>query len=240
MTTAIRQRYNTGVGILSAIDLTAEDGFTLGAYLALPDSGPKGGIIVIQEIFGVNVHIRDVCDNWSQEGYAVIAPAIFDRLEKDFESGYSPQEVQKARSFVPKLDMDACMLDVKAAQARLEEYGKVGITGYCLGGTVAFLAATRLPGIAAASCYYGRLIRKYADEVPQCPTQLHYAALDQGIPPDNYEDVRQRRPDTEFYLYENADHGFNCDRRPSYRVDAAKLAWSRTLKMFSANIDPDY
>lgn len=218
------------------IELTARDGQTIGAYLAMPEGKPRGGVVVIQEIFGVNPYIREDCDKFAAEGYATIAPAIFDRLEKGFSSGYSPEEIEKARAFVPRLDWDACMMDVEAAQERVGEYGKVGIVGYCLGGTVAFLGATRLPGISASSCYYGRLIEKFADELPQCPTQLHYGALDEGIPPENYEEVRRKRPDTEFYLYDGADHGFSCDHRPSYNADAAKLAWERTRKLFAKNL----
>ena len=219
------------------IEITASDGKTIGAYLAMPDAKPRGGVIVIQEIFGVNEHIRDVCDRMAAEGYAAIAPAIFDRMHKNFQSGYSPEEIERARAMMPNFDIDACMLDVEAARKRVAEYGKVGIVGFCLGGTIAFLGATRLPGISAASCYYGRMNQQFADEKPHCPAQLHYGELDEAIPPENYEDVRRRRPDMEFYLYENADHGFNCDHRPSYHPEAAKLAWSRTIDMFRKNLD---
>ncbi|MGR3375974.1 dienelactone hydrolase family protein [Salipiger abyssi] len=221
---------------MSDIELTASDGHRLGGYLALPDKAPRGGVVVIQEIFGVNVHIRDVCDRFAAEGYAALAPAIFDRIEPGFVSGYSPEEIAKARAFVPKLDIAACMLDVEAARAELAQYGKVGIVGFCLGGTIAFLGATRLPGIAAASGYYGRLIQEYADEVPQAPVILHYGALDKGIPPENYEDVRARRPEIPVHVYEGADHGFNCDRRPSFEPESAKLAWARTMALFGAEI----
>ncbi|AJE44885.1 dienelactone hydrolase family protein [Celeribacter indicus] len=218
------------------IELTASDGHVFGAYLAMPDTAPRGGVIVIQEIFGVNIHIRNICNRLAAEGYVAIAPAIFDRMEPGFESGYSPEEITRARAFVPRLDFDACMLDVDTARAELSQYGKVGITGFCLGGTIAFLAATRLSGIAAASGYYGRLIQDFADEVPRCPVQLHYGALDEGIPPENYEDVRARRPEVDLFVYEGADHGFNCDRRPSFEPVAAKLAWARTMELFAAEI----
>lgn len=221
---------------MSFIEITASDGQTIGAYLSMPDAAPRGGIVVIQKIFGVNEHIRDVCDRLAGEGYAAIAPAIFDRKEKNFQSGYSPEEIERARAFIPDFDFDLCMRDVEAAREKVAEYGKVGIVGFCLGGTIAFLGATRLSGIAAASCYYGRSIQQFADETPKCPAQLHYGALDKRIPPENYEDVRHRRPDTEIYLYENADHGFNCDRRPNFEPAAAKLAWSRTLELFKTNL----
>ena len=221
---------------MSAIEITARDGEKIGAYLAMPAGTPRGGVVVVQEIFGVNDHIRDVCDRMAQEGYAAIAPAIFDRLEKGFVSGYSPEEVAKARAFVPRLDWDPCMMDTDAAREQVAQYGKVGIAGYCLGGTVAFLAATRLPGFSASSCYYGRLIQKYADEIPACPTQLHYAALDEGIPAENYEDVHRRAPAAQFYLYEGADHGFNCDERASWEPVSARIARERTLDLFRKNV----
>lgn len=221
---------------MSDIELTAKDGAKLGAYVSSSEAKPRGAIIVIQEIFGVNAYIREVCDQFAAAGYTAIAPSIFDRIEPGFVSGYSPEEVAKARAFVPKLDWEGCMLDVQAALDHVAPAGTVGIVGYCLGGTVAFLGATRLPGIAAASCYYGRLIQKFADEVPQCPVQLHYGALDEGIGPDNYEDVRARRPDAEFYLYEGADHGFACTHRPSFQQEAADLALARTMKLFGENV----
>lgn len=221
---------------MSYVEITASDGQAVGAYLAVPEATPRGGMVVIQEIFGVNDHIRDVCDRLAGEGYAAIAPAIFDRQEKDFQSGYTPEEIERARAFIPGFDFDACMLDVEAACRRVGEYGKVGMIGFCLGGTIAFLGATRIGAVSAASCYYGRLIQRFADETPKCPTQLHYAALDVGIPPENYEDVKARRPEAEFYLYEGADHGFNCDRRPSYEPTAARLAWSRSLALFETNL----
>jgi carboxymethylenebutenolidase len=221
---------------MSDIEITTSDGQTIGAYLAKPDAKPRAGVVVIQEIFGVNEHIRDVCDRLADEGYAAIAPAIFDRLQKGFRSGYSPEEIETARALVANLNIDDCMRDVEAAREKASEFGKVGIVGFCLGGAIAFLGATRLSGMSAASCYYGRLIQQFADETPKCPVQLHYAGEDEAIPPENYEDVRRRRPEAEFYLYEKADHGFNCDKRPSYEPNAAKLAWSRTMELFAANL----
>lgn len=218
------------------LTLTAADGVELHAYLALPEGTPRGAVIVVQEIFGVNVHIRDVCDRFAAEGYAAIAPAIFDRIEPGFEAGYTEPEIAKARGFVPKLDFDDVMRDVDAARAAVAEHGKVGIVGFCLGGSVAFLAGARLEGISAASCYYGRLIRDFADEAPKCPTQLHYAGIDSSIPPENYEEVRAKRPDAEFFLYEGVHHGFNCDRRDSFDADAARRAWSRTTTLFAQSV----
>lgn len=215
------------------ITLTASDGFELGAYRADPEGTPRGGIVVIQEIFGVNAHIRSICDRLAADGYAAIAPALFDRVERDFESGYSPEEVERARGFLANPDWDAFLLDTDAAKAALAESGEVGIVGFCLGGSVAFLAATRLDGFSASVGFYGGRIAAHADETPRCPTQLHYGSEDHGIPMSNVETVRSARPDVEIFVYEGAGHGFNCDPRPSYHPEAAKLAWVRTMSFFT-------
>ena len=154
--------------------LSASDSFKLGAYRADPAGTPKGGIVVIQEIFGVNQHIRKVCDDFAKEGYAAVAPALFDRTQKDFQSGYTPPEIEKARTFVAKPDWDAMMRDTDAAIKELASTGPVGIIGFCMGGTIAFLGATRLSGLSAAVGYYGGRIVAFADEKPKCPTQLHF------------------------------------------------------------------
>jgi carboxymethylenebutenolidase len=219
------------------ITLTASDGFELGAYRADPDGAPKGGIVVIQEIFGVNSHIRSICDRLAGDGYAAIAPALFDRVQPDFESGYSSEEVETARGFIANPDWDAFLRDTDAAAGALAGTGKVGIVGFCLGGSVAFLAATRLNGFSAAVGFYGGRIAAYADETPQCPVQLHYGSEDHGIPMSNVDTVKEKRPDVEIFVYEGAGHGFNCDERGSFHPEAAKLAWGRTQAFLAANID---
>ena len=162
--------------------LSASDSFKLGAYRADPSGTPKGGIVVIQEIFGVNQHIRAVCDAFAKEGYAAVAPALFDRTQKDYQSGYTPPEIEKSRTFVAKPDWDAMMRDTDAAIKELKSTGPVGIIGFCMGGTVAFLGATRLSGLSAAVGYYGGRIVAFADEKPKCPTQLHFGDKDASIP----------------------------------------------------------
>lgn len=218
------------------ISLTASDGHTLGAYRADPEGAPRGGIVVIQEIFGVNSHIRSICDRLAADGYAAIAPALFDRTERDFESGYSPEEIEKARGFIAKPDFDAFLRDTDAARAALADSGKVGIVGFCLGGSVAFGAATRLDGFAAAVGFYGGRIADMADEKPKIPMQLHYGAEDHGIPMSNVDTVREKRPDVEIFVYEGAGHGFNCDARASYHAEAAKIAWERTMAFFAEHL----
>ncbi len=221
---------------MTNVRLTAADGHEFGAYRKDPAGTPKGAVVVIQEIFGVNSHIRSICDRLSAVGYVAIAPAIFDRIDPDFESGYSPEEVEKARRFVANPDWDAFLRDTDAAKAAVAGVGKVGIVGFCLGGSIAFAAATRLDGFSAAVGYYGGRIDAFADEKPKCPTQLHYGAEDQGIPMSNVESVRKRRPDCEIFVYEGAGHGFNCDQRSSFHAEAAKAAWGRTLDFFDKHL----
>jgi carboxymethylenebutenolidase len=211
------------------LTLKASDGHELGAYRADPAGQPKGGVVVIQEIFGVNSHIRNLCDRLAAEGYVAVAPAIFDRHQRDFQSGYSPDEVAEARKFIPQLNWDNVMKDTQVAVDLLRKEGKVAIVGFCLGGTVAFLGATRVPGLSAAVGFYGGRIVGFADEKPQGPTQLHFGEEDQGIPLTDVETIKQKRPEVEVYVYPGAGHGFNCDERASYNAESAKLAWGRTL-----------
>ena len=217
------------------IDLTASDGFTLGGYRAEPQGKPKGGLVVIQEIFGVNHHIRNVCDRFATHGYVALAPAVFDRIERNFECGYSADEIAHARTFIAKIDWDAMMRDTAAAIETVTSVGKVGIVGYCMGGSVAFLAAAKLGGVSAAVGYYGGQIAKNADLKPKVPTQLHFGDQDQSIPMSDVEIVRQKRPECETYVY-HAGHGFGCDERASYDAASAKLAMERTLAWFGKYI----
>ena len=210
------------------ISLTTADDFELGGYRADPPGTPKGGLVVIQEIFGVNHHIRNVCDRFAAQGYAAVAPAVFDRIERDFECGYSPAEIEHARTFIPKIDWAAMMHDTAAAIKAVRDAGKVGIVGYCLGGSVAFLAACNLDGLSCAIGYYGGAIAKNADKKPKVPTLLHFGDQDQSIAMSNVEIVKNKRPDCEVYVY-HAGHGFSCDERPSYNDDAHKEALGRTL-----------
>jgi carboxymethylenebutenolidase len=210
------------------ISLTASDGFKLGAYRADPAGTPKGGLVVIQEIFGVNHHIRAVCDRFAAEGYAAVAPAVFDRIQPDFESGYAPAEVEHARSFVPKIDWPALMRDVAAAVDNVKDAGKTGIVGYCLGGSVAFAAACELDGLSCAIGYYGGAIAKNADRKPKVPTLLHFGDQDHSIPLTDVETIKQKRPEVDIYVY-HAGHGFSCDERSAYDEAAHTEALGRTL-----------
>ncbi len=210
------------------ITLTASDGFKLGAYRAEPQGKPKGGLVVIQEIFGVNHHIRAMTDRFAALGYLSVAPAVFDRIQPNFECGYTPDEIAHARTLLPKIDWAAMMRDVQAAIDNVKSVGKVGIVGFCMGGTVAFMAANKLDGLSAAIGYYGGNIAKNADLKPKVPTLLHFGDQDQSIPMSDVEIVKQARPDCEIHIY-HAGHGFSCDERGSYNEAAHKAAWERTL-----------
>jgi carboxymethylenebutenolidase len=212
-----------------SLNLIASDNHRLGAYRADPSGTPVGGIVVIQEIFGVNHHIRSVCDRFAAEGYAAVAPALFDRQVKDFQSGYSPEEIEKARKFVANPDWDAMLRDTAAAIAELKGMGAVSIVGFCMGGTIAFLAAARLDGLTASVPYYGGRIVAFADEKPRCPTQMHFGEKDQSIPLSDVETIRQKRPDCDIHVYKDAGHGFHCDERGSYHEPSSRTAWERTL-----------
>ncbi|WP_257167760.1 dienelactone hydrolase family protein [Bradyrhizobium sp. SRS-191] len=218
------------------IKLTASDGFQLGAYKADPAGTPKGALVVIQEIFGVNHHIRNVCDRLAAEGYVAIAPAIFDRVEPDFTSGYSPDEIAVARKFVANPDWQAFLRDTQAAIDAVKAVGPVGIIGFCLGGSIAYAAATKLAGLKAAVGYYGGAVVRFAEDKPTVPTQLHFGEKDTGIPLTDVETIKAKRPDVEIFIYPGAQHGFGCDERGSYDKASADLAWTRSLAFFGTHL----
>ncbi len=214
----------------------ASDGFELGGYRVDPAGAPKAAIVVIQEIFGVNHHIRSVCDRLAQAGYVAIAPSIFDRIEPNFTSGYTPDEVANARKFVANPDWAAMLLDTQAAIDAVRSIGPVGIIGFCLGGSVAYVAAARLSGLSAAVGYYGRAVVRFADEKPVAPTQLHFGEKDAGIPLTDVDTIKTKRPDVEVFIYPGAQHGFHCDERGSYDKSSADIAWPRSLDFFAKHL----
>ena len=218
------------------IKLTASDNFQLGGYRADPATAPKAAVVVIQEIFGVNHHIRAVCDRLASEGYVAIAPAIFDRIERNFQSGYSPDEIAVARKFVADPDWAAMLRDTQAAIDAVGNVGPVGIIGCCLGGSVAYAAATKLSGLSAAIGYYGGAIVRFADDKPKVPTQLHFGEKDSGIPLSDVETICAKRPEVEIYIYPGAQHGFHCDERPSYDKASSDIAWPRSLDFFARHL----
>jgi carboxymethylenebutenolidase len=218
------------------IKLKASDTFELGAYRADPSGAPKGAVVVIQEIFGVNHHIRSVCDRLADLGYVAIAPAIFDRIEPSFTCGYSPDEIAVARKFVANPDWPAMLRDTQAAIDAVRSIGPVGIIGFCLGGSIAFAAATKLSGLSAAIGYYGGAIVRFADDKPKVPTQLHFGEKDAGIPLSDVEIITAKRPDVEVFIYPGAQHGFHCDERASYDKASSDIAWPRSMAFFARHL----
>ncbi|MFZ0395201.1 MAG: dienelactone hydrolase family protein [Terracidiphilus sp.] len=218
------------------ISLRAADGQALGAYVAHPGSEPFAGLVVVQEIFGVNHHIRRVADGWARESFLAVAPALFDRIEPNVELGYEGADMQRAMTFIPRLNMETSLLDVHAAVDYVAKAAgkKVGVVGYCFGGTLGWLAATRLP-VEAAVGYYGGGISQYAGEQPHCPVMLHFGRQDAHIPAEEVEKVSQAHPEVEIHWYE-AGHGFNCDARPSYNTEAATSAFDRSLRFLKENL----
>jgi carboxymethylenebutenolidase len=214
------------------ISLTAKDGHKLGAYRADPAGKPRGAMVVIQEIFGVNHHMRNVTDAFAREGYVAVSPALFDRVEPGIELGYDPKSIESGRDIRAKVPLDGTLADLQAAIDYAKQFGKVGVVGYCWGGGLAFLAATRLPGTAAAVGYYGGMVAAHAAETPKVPVMLHFGDQDQSIPMSDVEKVKAARPDVPVHVY-HAGHGFSCDERGSFNADASKVALERTLKFFA-------
>lgn len=217
------------------IELTASDGHKLAAYRAEPAGQPRGAIVVIQEIFGVNSHIRSVADGYAADGYLVIAPAMFDRLQRGYDTGYSPDEIQAGIAMMQKLDWRNTFADVDAAVAEAAKAGKVGIVGYCWGGTVAWRAAANTKGLAAAVPYYGGGMPNFMDETPKIPVLCHFGEQDKSPTPEQARALLAKHPEVEGHFYP-AGHGFNCDQRGSYHADSAKLARERTLAFFRKHV----
>ncbi len=217
------------------ITLTAKDGHTLGAYRADPAGKPRGALVVVQEIFGLNNHIRRVADGFAAQGYVAVAPALFDRVERGVELGYDQKSTETGRAIRGKVALDGALADIAAAIDYAKPFGKVGVVGYCWGGGLAFIAAARLPGIAAAVGYYGGLVAAHAQEKPKVPVMLHFGDRDQSIPMSDVEKVKAARPEVTIHVYP-AGHGFNCDERGSYDAASAKLALDRTLKFFGETL----
>ena len=218
------------------VDLTASDGHKFKAWRAQPNGTPKGAIVVIQEIFGVNSHIKSVADGYAKDGYVAIAPAMFDRLQRGYDTGYTQPEIQAGIAMMQKLDWKQAFLDVDAAVAEAKKAGKVGIVGYCWGGTVSWRAAASTSGLAASAPYYGGGMPNFMAEKPKVPTLCHFGELDQSPTPAQAKELLAKHPSVQGHFYAGAGHGFNCDQRGSYTAEAAKLARERTLAFFRKHI----
>jgi carboxymethylenebutenolidase len=219
------------------LTLTAEDGHKFSAYRATPSGQPKGALVVIQEIFGVNHHIRNVTDGFATDGYVALAPALFDRVESNYETGYEQADVERGRNVRQKLAWDTMLMDVRAAvKEAAKSRLKVGVVGYCMGGTVAWLSATRIDGVAAAVGYYGGGIADAATEQPKCPVMLHFGETDASIPAEHWKKVQAAHPTLPLFIYHAAGHGFSCDERASFHKPSHEQARQRTMGFFTQHL----
>ena len=219
------------------IKLKTADGHEFDAYLAESSGPARGAIVLIQEIFGVNSHIRAVADDYAGHGFQVIAPALFDRVQPNLELGYNPTDTAQGMKAARQISMDAALLDVAASINHVgAEWGglKIGVLGFCYGGSLAWLAATRL-NPAAAVCYYGGQIAANAKEPPRCPVMMHFGSKDPHIGLEEIAKIKAAHPDLPLFLYD-AGHGFNCDQRKDYDPESARLARQRTLEFFGQNL----
>ena len=217
------------------IELTAADGTTVSAWRAEPKGAPRGGLVVVQEIFGVNSHIRGVCEGYAAEGYLAVAPALFDRIEPRVDLGYLPDDVARGRELKAQASLDPALADVEAARAAVASAGKVGVVGYCWGGYVAWMSASRLAGFACAVPYYGGGMLEAAAERPRCPVLAHFGEMDPMIPVDGVRRFAAAHPESQVLIYP-ANHGFNCDQRASFDAPSAKLARERTLAFLRTHV----
>lgn len=223
------------------LKLKAPDGHELSAYVARPAGEPIGALVLVQEIFGVNAHIRSVADGYARDGFVVIAPALFDRYERGVELKYDGEDGKKAGELWKKLSPETALLDIAAAYEQAKTIGKgIGVIGYCFGGLMSWLTATRGETLKMQpSCcvgYYPGGIGKFAKEEPSCPVLLNFGGADNHIGPDQIEAVREAHPEVEIYIYDGAEHGFNCDARSAYNPQAAKVARERSLKFLKTHV----
>ena len=223
------------------LKITANDGHTLSAYMARPTEVPKGGLVIVQEIFGVNAYIRSVVDGFAKEGYLAIAPALFDRTQTGVELRYEGDDLQKAYGLYQKLNAETALLDVSAAFQQVGQVGSgAGVLGYCYGGFLSWLSATRgsVVGLEPKCCvaYYPGGIGSVAKENPDCPVLLHFGAKDEHIGTDQIDAVRDAHPEVVIYMYEGAGHGFSCDARASFDPQAAAKARERSLAFLNEHI----
>lgn len=227
----------------SFVQLTSVDGTQIPAWVARPEGTPRGAIVVLQEIFGVNAHIRAVADRYAAQGYLAVAPALFARIKPDVELGYGEQDFKEGialKMAADQLPAPGLQADIAAAVAYAAERadgGKVGIVGFCWGGLLSWRSACELPALAAAVCYYGGGMTSEleASREARCPVQAHFGSKDHYIALETVESFRQAQPRAQVFVYE-ADHGFNCDLRGSYDAAAARLANERTLAFFAEHL----
>ena len=221
--------------------LIAQDGHTFDAYVAEPSGPPVGAVVVIQEIFGVNSYVRRVADAYAKQGYLAVAPALFDRVERGVELRYEGEDMKRAVALMQKLDPKTALLDIAAAFTDAKRSGRgIGVIGFCYGGFMSWLTATRGEDLAirpdCCVAYYPGGVGSVANEEPSCPVQLHFGADDTHIGTEQIDAVRAAHPQVEICTYEGAEHGFSCDSRSSFNSKAAALAQTRTLAFLRTHI----
>jgi carboxymethylenebutenolidase len=215
---------------------SASDGFSFGALHAQAQGARRGGVVVIQEIFGLDIYVQQDVDRWAAAGFEAIAPSMFDRQHKGFVGGHDPEGMTAGISYLNAARMEDAMADVQACVDRLKDKGPVFIVGYCYGGVISWLAAGKVEGLAAASAYYGGRITQYLDVTPKIPVICHFGRKDGHIPADETSAaIKAAHPDVPVYIYEHSGHGFNNDGRPDSNAEDAALARQRTLELFAAN-----
>ncbi len=222
------------------IDLQAADGLRFPAYVAQPAGQPRGAVVVLQEIFGVNPHIRAVADGYAAAGYLAVAPSTFHRIKPGVELGYQPDDMKagmELKAAVEALPAPGVLQDIQAAIGHAAQAGKVGVVGYCWGGLLTWRTACMLQGVSAAAAYYGGGITTEAEiaRTPRCPVLAHFGEQDHWIPLDGVEAFKRAHPEVEAHIYA-ANHGFNCDHRGSYDATSAQLARERTLAFFAEHV----
>ena len=217
------------------IKLTAADGHTFSAYRAEPKGTPRGAIIVVPEIFGVNHHIKSVTDRFTADGYVAIAPALFDRIERNVDFAYTPESIARGRKIKVQITQDMAMTDLAATVDAVAGAGNIGVVGYCWGGFIAWLASAHLAGITCAVPYYGGGMLEHQDLQPRVPVMAHFGEKDAILPVIGVRQLAAKHPGHKFFVYP-ADHGFNCDERGSYDAAAASLARERTLSFFREHV----
>ena len=217
------------------ITLTAADGHSFTAYRAKPSGGRKGGLVLIQEIFGVTPHIKELCDRFAANGYETLAPAVFDRIETGVACGYTQEEIEKAVGYAGQMGVETPLADIQACVDELAQRGSVAITGFCYGGSLTWMAASRVTGLACASGFYGRLIPDHLDEQPKCPTMLHFGSRDKTIPLDAVRRTAEAHPEVKVHIY-RADHGFWSDRPSNHDDPAIEKSEERTLAFFDQHM----
>ena len=220
---------------MASVELQAADGHRFPAYIARPSGTPRGALVVVQEIFGVNGHIRTVADGYAADGFLAIAPAVFERVEPGVELGYTDADIARGRTLRTSAGDDNALADIAAAIVNVGQGLKVGIVGYCWGGLLSWLAACKLDGLSAAVVYYGGGVPGQAALSPRCPVLAHFGERDAAIPVDTVRAFGTAHPEVELHTYD-AGHGFNCDQRGSYDAASAAKARERTVAFLTRHL----